>query len=300
MWMPCWGYPGLCACLMPQAPNTESLQQQYNLSRRLPSRALQAPLRHTATTCMLWTQWRMVPRLPVWQPKTGNRPSWQTSSWCRWLQRYGTGPWPSACTSQLTCESSSSSFGNANHLKLRQGILYRKVLPKGSQDHEALFQFVRPATHRKTTLEGYHDEIGHLGLERMFNLMCNHFFWPQMAVQAKEHVEKCQWCITFKQKQQKAPMESIVNTHPLKLVYIDYLCLEPGKGKENVPVVTNHFTWHAQTYITQAQMAKTMAKVLWYNFIVHYGLPSKITPYHTFFVTKELLVNCQHPYLCLD
>ena len=60
------------------------------------------------------------------------------------------------------------------------GHLVGKVLLKGSQ--EALFQFVLPA------LEGYHDEIGHLDLKRMLNLMCDHFLWSQMAIQAKEHL----------------------------------------------------------------------------------------------------------------
>ena len=61
-----------------------------------------------------------------------------------------------------------------NHLKLRQGILYRKTLPKESQ--EALFQLVLLAMHRETSLRGCHEEVGHLGLEWMLNLMCDHFF----------------------------------------------------------------------------------------------------------------------------
>ena len=98
-----------------------------------------------------------------------------------------------------------------------------------------------------------------------------------MAVQVKEHVKKCSQCVTLKVKQQKDPMESIVATHPLKLVHLDYLCLEPGKGREeNILLVTNPFTWYAHAYITQLQMAQTMAKVLWDNFIVHYRLPENI------------------------
>ena len=45
--------------------------------------------------------------------------------------------------------------------------------------------------------------------------------------------------------------ENIVTTHPLELVHINYLCLEPGKGKEeNVLVMTDHFTHYTQTYVT--------------------------------------------------
>ena len=80
-----------------------------------------------------------------------------------------------------------------------RGILYRKILPKESQ--EAQFQLVLPAMHQETTLIGCHDQIGHLDLKRMLNLVCNCFFWPQVDIQAKEHVEKCHQCITFKAKQ---------------------------------------------------------------------------------------------------
>ena len=66
-------------------------------------------------------------------------------------------------------------------------------------------------------------------------------------------------------------------THPLELVHLDYLCLEPGKGlEENVLVVTDHFTRYAQAYITKTQTAQMIAKTLWDKFIVHYGLPKKI------------------------
>ena len=91
--------------------------------------------------------------------------------------------------------------------------------------------------------------------------MHDYFFWLQMAVQVKEHVKKYCQCVTFKAKQQRVPMESIVATHSLDLVQIDYLCLEPGKGKEeNVLVVMDHFTQYAQAYATQSQMAQTMVK----------------------------------------
>ena len=62
----------------------------------------------------------------------------------------------------------------------------------------------------------------------------------------------------------------------MELVHLDYLCLEPCKGQvENVLVVTDHFTRYAQAFPTKSQTAKVTAKVLWHNFICHYGFPEK-------------------------
>ena len=78
--------------------------------------------------------------------------------------------------------------------------------------------------------------------ECMLDLMHDRFFWPCMAVQV-EHIGKCHPCLAFKARQPKAPLENIMATHPLELVHLDFLCLEPGKGQEeNVLVITDHFT----------------------------------------------------------
>ena len=162
-----------------------------------------------------------------------------------------------------------------NHLLLKKGVLYRWARPRESG--ETLLQLVLPAAQREVALRGCHDEVGNLGLECMLHLMHDRFFWPHMAAQAKEHIGKCHLCLAFKARQPKAPTENIVATHPLELVHLDYLCLEPGKGlDENVLVVTDHFMRYAQAYVTRTQTAQTTAKTLWDKFIVNYGLPKKI------------------------
>ena len=136
---------------------------------------------------------------------------------------------------------------------------------------------VLPTAYREVALRGCHDKVGHLGLECMLDLMCDQFLWPHMAAQAKEHVRKCHPCLAFKARQQKAPLENIMATHPLELVHLNYFCLEPGKGlEENVLVFTDHFTRYSQPYVTKTQTTQMTAKTLWDKFIVHYGLPKKI------------------------
>ena len=67
---------------------------------------------------------------------------------------------------------------------------------------------VLPVAHREVALRGCHDEVGHLALEHMLDLMCDRFFWPCMAAQVKEHIGKCCPCLAFKARQPKAPSKT--------------------------------------------------------------------------------------------
>ena len=162
-----------------------------------------------------------------------------------------------------------------NNPVLKKGVSYRQASPRESEG--TLLQLVLSTAQREVALRGCHEEVGHLGLEHMLDLMCDRFFWPHMAAQVKEHIGKCCPYLAFKSRQPKVPHENIVATHSLELVHLDYLCLEPGKGlEENVLVITDHFTRYAQAYVTRTQTAQMTAKTLCDKFIVHYGLPQKI------------------------
>ena len=161
-----------------------------------------------------------------------------------------------------------------NHLLLKQGIMYRWARLRESD--KALLQLVLPAAQREVALRGCHDEVGHLGLECMLDLIHDRFFWPCMAAQARKHIGKCHHALLSKPGSPKPPSKIMV-THSIELVHLSYLCLEPGKGlDENVLVVTDHFTRYAQAYVTRTQTTQMTAKTLCNKFIVHYGLPEKI------------------------
>ena len=70
-------------------------------------------------------------------------------------------------------------------------------------------------------------------------------------------------------------------TRLMELVHIDYLTIEAPKNSKslkdvNILIVTDHFTWYTQAYVTPNQKASTIAKPLWDKFFVHYGFPEKI------------------------
>ena len=58
---------------------------------------------------------------------------------------------------------------------------------------------------------------------------------------------------------------------------LDYLSLKRSNGgHENILVLTYHFSQYSRAILTQNQMAKKTARVLFDNFIVHNGFLARI------------------------
>ena len=72
-------------------------------------------------------------------------------------------------------------------------------------------------------------------------------------------------------------MVNVTTTYPLELVCMDFLSLEQSKGGfPNILVVTDHFTKYALAIPTKNQTAKTTAETLYNNFIIPYGIPTRL------------------------
>ena len=94
----------------------------------------------------------------------------------------------------------------------------------------------------------------------------------------KSKVKACDRCIKKKTNiGQRAGLIPIESSAPMEIVCIDYLSLEPSKGGiKNILVITDHFTRYVQTIPTRNQTARTAARVLFDNFIAHYGFSASI------------------------
>ena len=79
------------------------------------------------------------------------------------------------------------------------------------------------------------------------------------------------------------------------MIHLDYLKIKPSKGNtENNLAITDHFTRYAMAFPSKTQSALTTAKLLWNNFILHNGIPSKIITDQGRNFESELIKNlCQ-------
>ena len=177
----------------------------------------------------------------------------------------------------LGCEVSSNSkflWKERKHLSLVSGQLMRSRTCNGGTQ----LQLVLPRKYWTVALKYVHDHMGHLGRDRSLELLRERYYWVGMHKTVADYISRCDRCIRRKDwNPQRAPLVSTTSTQPMELVCMDFLKLEPSKGGiENILVVTDHFTKYAQAYATKNQTARTTAKVLFENFIVHYGFPKRL------------------------
>ena len=161
-----------------------------------------------------------------------------------------------------------------NKLSIEKGLLFSTI----KQGDQRVRQLVLPKEFHGLILKLLHDDIGHLGFEKSYSFVRDRFYWPQMKLDVEKYCRTYERCIKRKTLPQRAaPLSHMQSSGPLDLVCIDFLSLEPdSRNVCNVLVVTDHFTRYAQAFPTNDQTAVTVAKTLWENYFIHYGLPTRI------------------------
>ena len=152
----------------------------------------------------------------------------------------------------------------------KDGVLYRNT----ATEH----QIVLPLGLRRVVYKHLHDDMGHLGKDRVLDLARTRFFWPKMAKDIEHYVTRVCRCLKDRRPavQQREPLHPIETTTPFQMVSIDFLKLEPSKGYQYILVVMDHFTRYAQAYPTRNKSAKTAAEKVYNDFIMRFGFPEVI------------------------
>ena len=97
-------------------------------------------------------------------------------------------------------------------LTLKQGVLYRRTK---QVDARTKLQLVLQQSHRARAIARCHDQVGHLGQDRVLDLLRDQFFWPGMHIDVVSYINSCPRCLCRKSQPDKAPCLNIEASQPL-------------------------------------------------------------------------------------
>ncbi len=140
-------------------------------------------------------------------------------------------------------------------------------------------QIILPTKLRQLVYKHLHEDMGHLGVDRVLALTCERFYWPHMQHDIEEYITTRCTCIKQKRPKHaaKEPLQPILSITPFELLSIDYMHLDKSaRGYEYILVVVDHFTRFAAAYPTKNKSAKTATSCLYNDFILKYGYPECI------------------------
>ena len=161
---------------------------------------------------------------------------------------------------------------NFNKLSISEsGVLIRKTV--------RYRQLVLPQQFHNLVYVELHEQMGHLGAEKVIELAQQRFYWPGMATDITNYIQKRCRCIANKKPnvKERAPLVPMIAQYPFEMVAIDYMKLDKCKGGfEYAMVVTDHFTRFCQIYATKSKSSKAAADKLFNQYIMQFGWPTKI------------------------
>lgn len=72
---------------------------------------------------------------------------------------------------------------------MRNGLVYRKVKDK--------LLFYVPQDMERELLYKYHNEFGHFGVDKIYEVLRESYWFPEMRSKIQTHIQNCVKCIAF-------------------------------------------------------------------------------------------------------
>lgn len=153
------------------------------------------------------------------------------------------------------------------------GLLYYRYSPVGEESK--LLCFI-PKGHRLSLLRIFHDEHGHVGVEKTLDLILKHFWFPGLRQFVAKYIGHCLTCISRK-RMPRAPHQHITSWQkpdvPFDTVHVDALGPLPiSNGYKFVLVMVDAFTKYSLLYPMVRQDAEELKRAV-SNAISLFGVP---------------------------
>ena len=168
-----------------------------------------------------------------------------------------------------------------NGVPVREGQL-KRVAKQLRIEHGILTKYGRPIlppSLRHLVISEMH-KLGHYGIEKLYNLLTQRFYWPKMHRYLSYHVSQCTVCNQSKidSTTPKSPLVPICEPQaPLEFICIDIAHLPTTtNGFKYILLFGDIFSKYIEAASMRDQNATTVVTMLWNKWITRHGCPLNI------------------------
>lgn len=157
--------------------------------------------------------------------------------------------------------------------EMRNGLVYRK--------HKGQILFYVPTALERSVIHKYHNEMGHVGVDKTAWNIINSYWFPEMKSKINAHIKSCLKCIAFTPDAGKSEgtLHSIPKGDlPFVTVHVDHLAPASRSGmssKRYIFSVIDAFTKYVKLYVTKTTNSSEVIKAL-KAYFEYYSRPSRI------------------------
>lgn len=139
--------------------------------------------------------------------------------------------------------------------------------------------FVVPETMIGNIIRIYHDEMGHVGVEKTAKGILGHYWFPCLKQKVREHINNCVTCLQFSLSNNHLEGELQIidkGTRPFETLHIDHFGpLETSKGYKHILIIIDAFTKYVWLMPTKTTNTREVEKCLLSLFNI-FGFPQRI------------------------
>lgn len=143
--------------------------------------------------------------------------------------------------------------------EMQNGVIFRKT-------NDGRLLFYVPDRMEEHVLYKYHDELGHVGRDKMLDAINKTYWFPNLKKKVLEHIENCLKCIAFSPNSGKKEgfLHSIPKGNkPFQIIHIDhYGPVDKCRANKYIFAVVDGFTKFVRLYTTKTTNTKEVIKVL--------------------------------------
>ncbi|KAL0104005.1 hypothetical protein PUN28_016995 [Cardiocondyla obscurior] len=144
--------------------------------------------------------------------------------------------------------------------EMRNGLVYRK--------HCGQVLFYVPIALEPSVMHKYHNEMGHVGIEKTVRNIMSSYWFPEIKTKVKNHIKNCLKCVAFTpdSRRSQGSLHSIPKGDaPFSTLHVDHLALTSrsnSSAKHYIFLVVDAFTKHVKLYATKTTNAAEVIKNL--------------------------------------